>query len=273
MHELLLFAPVPPSSSPSPSTSTPHPLLTILSSLAATPPIPHTETHQIYKPLRSPSTLSSNPIGGSQGITQSLQPPQSGDLFYLHLLSTTTSSSTPTLLFTDLPSPNARLPCTFRTVHRIPFLPTTPVAANAKANANITTTTSHHQQQPPSVPSAFLSALGYAHTATYDLVGHRLTHGNVDLFLSQCEIPEGGEHSEQSKQSPPSGTNECSSPHGRPLDPSLTLLLRASLLLQDGSNPEVLAAGVAELTGLKEMLRGVVELEKGERLGLDTRVR
>ena len=43
--------------------------------------------------------------------------------------------------------------------------------------------------------------------------------------------------------------------------------------VQDGSRPDIMSKGIQELLALKEALRGCVELEVGERLALDTRVR
>ncbi len=59
----------------------------------------------------------------------------------------------------------------------------------------------------------------------------------------------------------------------KPLDPSGTYMLQASVRVQDGSRPDIMSKGIQELLALKEALRGCVELDVGERLALDTRVR
>lgn len=59
----------------------------------------------------------------------------------------------------------------------------------------------------------------------------------------------------------------------RVLDASGAYILQASVRVQDGSKVETVQRGVSELLGLRETLRGVVELEMVERLALDTRVR
>ena len=61
--------------------------------------------------------------------------------------------------------------------------------------------------------------------------------------------------------------------HARLLDPSGTYILQAAVRVQDGSKVETMTKAVNELLSLKETLKGVVELEMGERLALDTRVR
>jgi len=43
--------------------------------------------------------------------------------------------------------------------------------------------------------------------------------------------------------------------------------------VQDGSKVETMSKGVNELLGLKETLKACVELEMGDRLALDTRMR
>ena len=50
-------------------------------------------------------------------------------------------------------------------------------------------------------------------------------------------------------------------------------MLQASVKVQDGSKPDIMSKGIQELLALKEMLKGCVKLEIGERLALDTRVR
>ncbi len=57
------------------------------------------------------------------------------------------------------------------------------------------------------------------------------------------------------------------------LDTSETYILQAAVRVQDGSKVETMTKGVNELLNLKETLKGVVDLEMGDRLALDTRVR
>jgi len=59
----------------------------------------------------------------------------------------------------------------------------------------------------------------------------------------------------------------------RLLDPSGTYILQAAVRVQDGSKVETMTKGVIELLSLKETLKGVVEMEMGDRLALDTRAR
>ena len=49
-------------------------------------------------------------------------------------------------------------------------------------------------------------------------------------------------------------------------------MLQASALVQDGTKPESITLGINELKVFKDMMKGVVELEIGDRLALDTRV-
>ena len=59
----------------------------------------------------------------------------------------------------------------------------------------------------------------------------------------------------------------------QPLDPSGTYLLQASIRVQDGNKPEIMSMGINELKAFKDLMKGVVEMEVGDRLALDTRAR
>ena len=61
--------------------------------------------------------------------------------------------------------------------------------------------------------------------------------------------------------------------HARLLDPSGTYTLEAQIKVQDGSKVELMNRGMNELQNLKETLKGVVDLDVGDRLAMDTRVR
>ena len=100
------------------------------------------------------------------------------------------------------------------------------------------------------------------HVSTYTISGHRFTHHSISLLLYRITLPAAENDST---------TNEP--PHTRLLDPSGTYILQASVRVQDGSKVETMTKGVNELLSLKETLKGVVELEIGDRLALDTRVR
>ena len=102
------------------------------------------------------------------------------------------------------------------------------------------------------------------HVSTYTISGHRFTHHSTSLFLYRIGLPATASENEPIS----SGL-----PQGQLLDPSGTYILQASLRVQDGSKVETMTKGVNELLGLKETLKGVVDLEIGDRLALDTRVR
>ena len=57
------------------------------------------------------------------------------------------------------------------------------------------------------------------------------------------------------------------------VDPSGSYLIQASIRVHDGSKVELMNRATAELMNLKELLKGVVDLEMGDRLAMDTRVR
>ena len=102
------------------------------------------------------------------------------------------------------------------------------------------------------------------HVSSYTISGYRFTHHSTSLLLYRIGLPATAAEIEPTS----SGL-----PQTRFLDPSGTYILQASLRVQDGSKVETMTKGVNELLGLKETLKGVVELEIGDRLALDTRVR
>ena len=59
----------------------------------------------------------------------------------------------------------------------------------------------------------------------------------------------------------------------RLLDESGGFVLQAAVRVMDGSKVETMVRGGEELWGLRDVLRGCVDLEVVERLALDTRVR
>lgn len=113
-------------------------------------------------------------------------------------------------------------------------------------------------------PMEFMKALDYSHVSTYTISGHRFTHNSASLVLYRVTLPAAAVKTD-SASGGPSQT--------RLLDPSGTYILQVSVRVQDGSKVETMTKGVNELLGLKETLKGVVELEIGDRLALDTRVR
>ena len=104
----------------------------------------------------------------------------------------------------------------------------------------------------------------FRHVSTYTISGHRFTHHSASLILYRASLPATAATSDSA-----SGGQ----PQARLLDPSGMYILQVSVRVQDGSKVETMTKGVNELLGLKETLKGVVELETGDRLALDTRVR
>ncbi|KAL8915784.1 MAG: hypothetical protein Q9172_006672 [Xanthocarpia lactea] len=280
MHELLLHGAVP--------TDRHTQVLSILAGIAAMQPQPFHERHLIYKPTR-PVIRASMHVGGSQAVQskqvnpmQAVQGAIQGDLFYLHLVedlaakgsckgdmerkddegkmmestmmdgidrgdeqdppstpfpnssSTSTTTTTKwTLQFRDIPEAGIRRPVTTRLMADVPI-----TGGNT---------------------AAFMSALEYTH----HLLGHRLTHNSTSILLFQPVIPPSP--SEEA-------SDETTTTTIQPLDPQ-TYILQLSLRVADGTKPALMERGVKELMGIKELLKGVVEVDAVERGILDTRVR
>lgn len=98
--------------------------------------------------------------------------------------------------------------------------------------------------------------------------GDRFIHQNIILSLHRL-LPapaSGGSQGSPPKEAPQLDTL-------KPLDPSNAYVLQASIRIQEGSKPESISVGINELKAFKELMKGVVELDVGDRLALDTRVK
>ncbi|MCJ1279118.1 Mediator of RNA polymerase II transcription subunit 18 [Puttea exsequens] len=289
MHELLLFGRIPPSQHPH--------LLHILSGISAMQPIPLLEKHRIFTPTRSTTDTPAKTQGGAakdEYAQKSLQAAAKGDLFVVQLVADVLAVAAGsggagereegamegvevaggdgegethgegrvreavreqwTLQFRDIPEVARQRPVTTRLMADVPV-----AAGDAMA---------------------FMRALGYLHTSTYLLQGHRFTYQNTSLLLYRVFVPTTASDVTTTKTNPEQYNNNVSDNAGlidmaqqRLLDASGTWVLQAGLRVQDGSKVETMAQGVNELVGVREMLRGVVELEIGERLAMDTRVK
>ena len=98
------------------------------------------------------------------------------------------------------------------------------------------------------------------------LAGHRFTHLSTSILLQRLLLP-----TKASQEIYNVSSKDVS--QARVLDPSGTYILQAAVRVQDGSKVETMTKGSVELLSLKETLKGVVELDMGDRLALDTRVR
>jgi mediator of RNA polymerase II transcription subunit 18, fungi type len=113
-----------------------------------------------------------------------------------------------------------------------------------------------------------------SYLSTFLTEGERLTYGNIDIRLFRTfpiPAPASATTSADPKSIVPSAPKDSASLAS--LDPSGAYLLQVSVRVRDGSKPEMMSRGMAELTALKDLLKGVIDLEPNDRVGLDTRVR
>ena len=103
-----------------------------------------------------------------------------------------------------------------------------------------------------------------SHVSTYKISGHRFTNHSTSLLLYHISLPAIAVDNDSTSSKPS---------QSRLLDLSGTYILQASVRVQDGLKVETMTKGANELLSLKEILKGVVELEISDRLALDTRVR
>ncbi|TGZ84244.1 hypothetical protein EX30DRAFT_338788 [Ascodesmis nigricans] len=111
----------------------------------------------------------------------------------------------------------------------------------------------------------FVRAMGYTIHASYFTENRRLVHNNVVLTLSQILVPK---TPEAGLGNPYRKDEEL-----RPLDPKNGWIVQASVKVANNSDLDGLGQAVNELTQVKDMVKGVVDLEVIERLALDTRVK
>lgn len=123
----------------------------------------------------------------------------------------------------------------------------------------------HYQNSPPEASDSTFSQ-----TSCHLISGHSLSHLSTSLLLYHPLAINSKAPSPGSGLSPDYAR---SPPNSSPLDPSEPYILQASLMVQDVNKPELMTRGVNELMALKETLRGVVDINVGDRLSLDKRVK
>jgi len=104
------------------------------------------------------------------------------------------------------------------------------------------------------------------------VAGHRLTHSSILLQLFRPLTITGSPGADENP-SAPSLTPQNLLKSAAPLDASGAYILQASLRVYDAQKVDRMQQGTTELLNLKEMLKGAVDLEMADRLGMDTRVR
>ncbi|KAK6518837.1 Mediator of RNA polymerase II transcription subunit 18 [Arthrobotrys megalospora] len=282
MHELTLFA-------HAPHSRVAH-VKRALTTVTGMPGVPLLEHHVIYKPKRNRQT-----IGGAASGNNGAGPANTaaaGDFYYLQLVADILKSETQkgdpvtgqsrsaapghqngdamevdsvavlgatgtaveqngasmkteaapydirkqkwTIRFSDLPEVNGKRPVTSRMVHN---------AAVHEGDA-----------------LSFVDSLGYMPVSEYALSGDYFVYHNIYITITRVLLP--------SQPFSPLPADSL-----RQLDPADSFLLQASIKVLSANEQETMNKGVEELKTLRAELKGVIELEPGDRLSLDTRVR
>lgn len=165
-------------------------------------------------------------------------------------------------------------------------------------NSNGGSRKSSHEQE-------FMAGMGYAPVTKYALRGQRFTYDDwVNVRVYRISIPnddddeegsttaandqqqsgvtKGEEESagvEKGKQDDGTTIEESSNGKGKQekkeslLDASGAYVMEASVKVRDGQDLKTMSKGVEELVAFRDVMRGCVDLEVGDRLSLDTRVR
>ncbi|KAF3936667.1 hypothetical protein ABW19_dt0209596 [Dactylella cylindrospora] len=107
---------------------------------------------------------------------------------------------------------------------------------------------------------SFVDSLGYSLISEYVVSGSYFVHHNAHITLTRIILPP--------QPLMPFPLGSC-----QPIDPADSYILQASIKVHNANEQDTMARGVEELKTLKSELKGVVDLEVGDRLSLDTRVR
>ena len=183
-----------------------------------------------------------------------------------------------TLQFRDFPEPPGRRPVMSRLMYDIPM------SRSSRAGKRNSTNTGDGEIHGADGQETFMAAMDYFPIARYTLKGQRFTYGewvNVRVYRTylpsaerissssgQAEgIQDQQGHEQQSQRNGESGNVESL------LDSSGAYILEASVKVSDGQDLKCMGKGTEELVWLRDVLKGCVDLEVGERGGLDTRVR
>ena len=253
MHELSLWGQV--------SQTREDQMLQILAGIAAMPPIPALERHIIFEPVRDEASRQKNsgPLGGSQEIVDQQKAARKAgaekELFYLQIEESwadkgddeemgdeSTSESMKIVRF-DLPETGGQRPVTSRRVVVTPL---------ESLEERIT-----------------MDGQQYKFRQAMLLAGYRYVHNNVILHMYRIMLLPmalAQEISISEEQRP--RLDACTM-----LDGSGAFILHASVMVEDGNNLELMARGTKELTQLRDLLKGCVELRSADRLALDTRLK
>ncbi|KAK6334235.1 Mediator of RNA polymerase II transcription subunit 18 [Orbilia blumenaviensis] len=273
MHELSLFAHVPNSRAAHVERA--------LKTVTGMSGVPLLEHHLIYKPKRNRQTIGGTASGSNsagpantgaagdfyylqlvadilkknesqksdpgiagQPASATMPDPQGGDAMEVDSVQVTAEEDkvTPyeirkqkwTIRFSDLPEVSGKRPVTSRMVHN---------AAVHEGDA-----------------LSFVDSLGYMPISEYVLSGDYFVYHNIYITLTRILLP--------SQSFTPFPTSSL-----RKLDPADSFLLQASIKVPSANEQETMNKGVEELKTLRAELKGVIELEPGDRLSLDTRVR
>ena len=241
-------------------------VLKILAGVAAMPPTSTLERYLVHQPMRQPSRTITQ-AGGTQGVQTAQKAGRQGqsqiarDLYYLQLVEDLTYLGKGHNVDEDCAvEKNARSDERSRWFLRFYDVPE---AARRTVVGRTTSVTPVLEGDA----LLFMKGLGYQFVHEYVVEGHQMVCNNVVLHLHR------------SLRKSNSGTMAAPLPSSdqtkalEPTDENGAYLLHAYVRVQDGSSPDVVTRGTAELIQLKDMLKGAIDLRVVDRLSLDMRVK
>jgi mediator of RNA polymerase II transcription subunit 18 len=278
MHELLLFGQI--------SHAAHDQVLKVLAGIAAMQPLPLKERHLIFKPFRSPESLIPRTTQKPSAQAPGSKTQVGTDLFYLQLVGHLSAKpmDSSSLERSDFQVKDSQQAETSSVGQAVPPGPTS-VTPKASIDFSACPWTLEYRDLPEvpgrrpvtsrlmnstpiktGNPLRFVEELGYSFDSEYLLTGYQLVHNNMVIQLQKAYqvVPD-------FTMAPLSVLPAVE--NLEPLDSSGVHVLQAAIRVQDGTKSETMITAMNELKALKETLKGIVDLEIGDRLALDTRVR
>ena len=237
-------------------------VLKLLAGIAAMAPVNTLERHIIHKPVRQAHRASTQ-LGASQGIQDAQkagrqgQTQAGGDIYYLRLVEDLAYEGVDWERGAKLAQEAAMTKADEAGRWSLRFYDV-PEAGRRSVMARTTSATPIQQGDA----FAFMKGLGYQAVYEYVVQGQQFVHNNVVLHLHRAMSATNSQN------------HDADYPRDLlPVDESGAYILHAYVRVQDGTVPDVVSKGTAELMQLKELLRGAIDLRVVDRLSLDTRVK
>ncbi|KAL4868791.1 hypothetical protein BDV12DRAFT_169038 [Aspergillus spectabilis] len=268
MHELLLFASVPPQQH--------HELLQQLAGLTAMQPRHRIERRLIFKAHRKPGLANARGVPSRNGQGADLvrlNKMLNGQMFYTQVVGPISEADFGVKSLSSEDS-DAAMTGTDQTAGSSYDYDSQPWKLEfrdipeAGTRSTITARLMASATLPKGDIVTPMSAWGYSFVNEHVVEGDSFIHNDIVIFLHRVlQYPAHGQEPHEPRRELPS-FREMS-----PLERTGSYILQAAITVQDGSNQELMRTASQHLFGLREQLKSAVRLEQADRLALDTRAK